>query len=338
MSAPASVGYMSVNYLDAEVFAFVCYHADMNTPETQVHEFTSAQRGERLDKIVVAQLGDALTRSQIQALIKGGEVTVNGKIEKPGVKLKGGELIRVIVPPLVQDETVEPEPIELDVIYEDDDLAVINKRAGLVVHPGTGNPKGTLVNAILARYPQIAEMNYHPNRRGIVHRLDKETSGLILIAKKANTLHKMMQQFQARTVEKVYLTLVEKLPKTPTGRIDLPIARDPKDRKKMSVQLAGRPALSEFAVLETFENGQTLVQIRLLTGRTHQIRVHMAYIGAPVVGDRVYGYRKQRISLKGQFLHAAKLCFDHPRTGERLCFESPLPPHLEAVLANLRKS
>lgn len=310
----------------------------MNTPETKTYEFIVSTPKERLDKIIVAQLGDVLTRSQIQTLIKDGEVTVDDKRVKSGVKLKGGEVIRVTVPPPVEDEAVQPEEIELDIIYEDDDLAIINKPAGLVVHPGTGNPSGTLVNAILARYPQIAEMSYAPKRRGIVHRLDKETSGLILIAKKANTLHKMMKQFQARTVDKVYLTLVERPPKTPTGRINLPIDRDQKDRKKMAVHRDGRPAVSEFMTLETFSAGQTLVQVKLLTGRTHQIRVHMAYIGAPVVGDRVYGRRKQRVSLKGQFLHATKLCFDHPRTGERMCFESPLPARLEAVLENLRNS
>lgn len=304
-------------------------------PEPQTIEFT-APAGERFDKTIVAHVGERLTRMQIQALIKDGLALVNGKPEKPGVRLKGGETIHLTIPPTPEDTTVEPEPIELDVLYEDDEIAVIDKPAGLVVHPGTGNPTGTLVNAILARFPRIAAINYAPQRRGIVHRLDKDTSGVILVAQNAPALQRLMRQFQDRTVEKLYITLVERTPKTTTGRINVPIDRDPNDRKKMSVQPKGRPAISEFAVLETFPDGQALVQIRLLTGRTHQIRVHMAYIGSPVVGDRVYGFRKQRLAVKGQFLHASRLCFDHPRTGERMCFEAPLPPRLTSVLEALR--
>lgn len=292
--------------------------------------------GERLDKVLVARLGERLTRSQIQALIKDGQATVNGAAVKTGLKLKGGEQIALTIPPPPEDDSVEPEPIALDIVYEDDDLAVINKPAGLVVHPGAGNRSGTLVNAILARYPQIAEMRYAPQRRGIVHRLDKDTSGLILIAKRAPTMRHLINQFQQRTVDKVYLALVEKPPKTSIGRIDLPIARDPNQRTRMSVQRDGRPAVSEFTVLERFNSGPALLEVKLLTGRTHQIRVHLAYIGSPIVGDAVYGYRKQR--LRGQFLHAARLCFDHPRSGERLCFEAPLPECLQTLLDELRES
>lgn len=292
--------------------------------------------GERLDKVLVARLGDRLTRSQIQALIKDGQATVNGAAVKTGLKLKGGEQIVLTIPPPPEDDSVEPEPIALDIIYEDDDLAVINKPAGLVVHPGAGNRSGTLVNAILARYPQIAEMRYAPQRRGIVHRLDKDTSGLILIAKRASAMRHLTNQFQQRTVDKVYLALVEKPPKTSIGRIDLPIARDPNQRTRMSVQRDGRPAVSEFTVLERFNSGPALLEVKLLTGRTHQIRVHLAYIGSPIVGDAIYGYRKQR--LRGQFLHAARLCFDHPRSGERLCFEAPLPERLRTLLDELREA
>ncbi|MFN8530967.1 MAG: RluA family pseudouridine synthase [Anaerolineae bacterium] len=313
----------------------------MTTPDNLSHElieFPVESGGERLDKLIVSRLSDRLTRAQIQALIKDGLVTVNDKQIKPGVRLKGGETIRVQVPLQPPEEPgIEPEPIELDVLYEDDDLAVINKPAGLIVHPGAGNERGTLANAILARYPQIAQINISPKRRGIVHRLDKDTSGLILVAKHNMAMHKLMRQFQERTVEKYYLALVEKAPKTTTGRIDAPIDRDPKNRKKMAVIKRGNPAVSEFVVLETFREGQTLVQVKLLTGRTHQIRVHMEFIGAPVVGDRIYGYRKQRIPLKGQFLHAAKLAFDHPRTGERMTFEAPLPERLQTILDDLRK-
>ncbi len=305
--------------------------------EHETYEFIVPGSGERLDKILVTQLGERLTRSQIQQLIKDGHVMVNGKAIKPGIRLKGGETIRLEIPPTPPDTTIVPEPIDLSVLYEDEDLAVIDKPAGLIVHPGVGSESGTLVHAILARYPEIAEIPIAPKRRGIVHRLDKDTSGVILIARNATAMHRLMKQFAERTVEKHYLTLVERPPKTTTGRIDAPIGRDPRDRKKMAVTRDGRPAVTEFVVLETFNEGQALVRVRLLTGRTHQIRAHMAYIGAPVVGDRVYGYRKQRISLKGQFLHAHTLTFTHPRTGERLTFTSPLPGRLQHVLDQLRR-
>ncbi|HVU12262.1 MAG TPA: RluA family pseudouridine synthase [Phototrophicaceae bacterium] len=299
-------------------------------------EFTADSPGERLDKIVTAHVGERLTRTQVQNLIRDGQVTVDGALIKAGVKLKGGERVIVTLPEAAEDNSVEPEPIPLTVVYEDDDLAVIDKPAGLVVHPGAGNPNGTLVNAILARWPQIAQMKYAPKRRGIVHRLDKDTSGLILVAKNAPSLHRLMGQFQKRTVEKVYIALLERAPKTATGRIDAPIGRDPANRRKMSVQRGGRTAISEFTVIERFADGKALVQVRLLTGRTHQIRVHMAFIGCPIVGDRLYGYRKA--SLNRPFLHAARLCFDQPRKSERMCYNSPLPESLESYLADLRKN
>ncbi len=298
-------------------------------------EFTVETRGERLDKIIAAHFGERLTRTQVQALIRDGRVMVDGQAVKAGVKLKGGERVAVDVPPPPEDRGVEAEPIPLVVIYEDDDLAVIDKPAGLVVHPGAGNESGTLVNAILARWPQIGAMNYIPRRRGIVHRLDKDTSGLILVAKNAPTLHRLVAQFQKRTVEKTYIALLERTPKTSTGRVDVPIGRDPANRRKRAVLREGRPAVSEFTVVERLSDGKALVHVKLLTGRTHQIRVHMAFLGCPLVGDALYGFRRQ--FMRGQFLHAWRLCFDQPRTGERLCFESPLPPRLEAVLAELRK-
>ncbi len=227
-------------------------------------------------------------------MIRDGLVTVDGAVVKAGVKLKGGERIVVTVPPAPEDHSVEPEPIPLNVVYEDDDLAVIDKPAGLVVHPGTGNQSGTLVNAILARYPQIAEMNYAPRRRGIVHRLDKDTSGLILVAKRAPALHRLMAQFQQRTVEKVYIALLERTPKTPTGRIEVPIGRDPNNRRKMApAARMGVPPSASSRSSSASRMGKALVQVKLLTGRTHQIRVHMAFIGCPIVGDTLYGYHRQ---------------------------------------------
>ncbi len=299
-------------------------------------EFT-APSGERLDKALVAQVGEMLSRAQIQALIKEGQVTVNGEQVKAGVKLKGGETIRVTIPPR-REETIEPEAIPLDVIYEDAEIAVIDKPAGLIVHPGVANEKGTLVHAMLARWPEIARMNIEEKRMGIVHRLDKDTSGLIVIARNDVVRRKLAAQFQERTVEKRYLALLERTPQTRTGRIEAPIARDPQQRKRMAVVRGGRPAITEYVVIDdNFKEGQAFVRINLLTGRTHQIRVHMAFIGCPVVGDRVYGFRKQRVTLKRHFLHAAELAFDHPTTGERLRFTSPLPAGLQNVMDKLRE-
>jgi 23S rRNA pseudouridine1911/1915/1917 synthase len=306
--------------------------------EPEQIEFTVTTPGERLDKLIVAHIGERLTRSQVQALIHEGSVTVNGAQIKPGVKLKGGEMIRLTIPPPPENTIVEAEPITLSILYEDADFAVIDKPAGLIVHPGAGGETGTLVHALLSRYPEIETMPYDPKRRGIVHRLDKDTSGLIIVARNAVAMNRLMKQFQQRSVEKLYLALSDRAPRTRIGRIDAPIGRDPHDRKKMAVQRGGKPAVSEFEIAEQFDNGAALVRVKLLTGRTHQIRVHLAFIDAPIVGDRLYGSRRGRVKLRRQFLHAAHLCFDHPRTGERLCFESPLPPDLQAVIDELRGS
>jgi len=301
-------------------------------------EFTVENPGERLDKLIVAEVGDSLSRAQIQALIKDGGVMVNGTQVKPGVKLKGGEHISVTIPIREENDVVKPEIIPLNVLYEDKDIAVIDKPAGMTIHPGVGNETGTLVSAMLARWPEIAKMNTNEKRAGIVHRLDKDTSGLVVIAKNDVSRRRLMEQFQSRTVEKTYLALLEKMPPTPVGRIEAPIARDPNQRKRMAVVRGGKPAITEYRVIESdFSGDQALVRVNLLTGRTHQIRVHMAFIGAPIVGDSIYGFRKQRLKLKRHFLHAAELAFDHPRTGERLRFESPLPPGLTNVLEKLRQ-
>ena len=300
-------------------------------------EFTVDAPGDRLDKLIVAHVGDSLSRAQIQTLIKDGKVTVNGSQVKPGVKLKGGERISIVIPARETSDEVIPEAIPLEVLYEDDDLAVIDKPAGMTVHPGVGNETGTLVSAMLSRWPEIANMNTVEKRAGIVHRLDKDTSGLMVIAKNDVTRRRLMAQFQARTVEKHYIALLERTPQTRTGRIEAPVGRDPNQRKRMAVVRGGKPAITEYTVLDDeFQEDRALVRVYLLTGRTHQIRVHMAFIGCPIVGDAVYGFRKQRLKLKRHFLHAAHLCFDHPRSGERLCFDSPLPPGLLNILEKLR--
>lgn len=301
-------------------------------------EFTVKAAGERLDRLIVAHVGDSLSRAQIQVLIKDGKVSVNGVQVKAGVKLKGGERISVIIPAREISDEVKPEAIPLEVLYEDDEIAVIDKPAGMTVHPGVGNETGTLVSAMLSRWPDIAKMNTVEKRAGIVHRLDKDTSGLMVIAKNDVSRRRLMAQFQARTVEKNYIALLERTPQTRTGHIEAPIGRDPNQRKRMAVVRGGKPAITEYTVIDDeFQEDRSLVRVNLLTGRTHQIRVHMAFIGCPIVGDVVYGFRKQRLKLKRHFLHAAHLCFDHPRTGERLCFDSPLPLGLQNILEKLRE-
>ncbi len=296
------------------------------------------QAKQRLDKFLLAHL-PGYSRTQAQALIRDGHVLVDGAAQKSGYRFKGGEWVSVRIPPR-EDSAIEPEDIPLDIIYEDERLAVIDKAAGMVVHPGPGNETGTLVNALLARYPELEDMMDDPqtqDRLGIVHRLDRGTSGLLVIARDKATLLGLMEQFQARTVDKVYLALLEKRPASNTGLIDAPIARDPRQRKRMAVRRDGKPAQTEFKVLDDdFQGDRALVKLKLLTGRTHQIRAHLAFIGCPVVGDAVYGRRKQRVRMKRQFLHAHELAFEHPASGERMSFVSELPVGLRSVMEKLR--
>ena len=304
----------------------------------QTLTLSADEPGQRLDKFLLGRL-PGYSRAQAQALIRSGCVLVDGAARKTGYKFKGGEQVQVRIPAR-EERSVEPEDIPLDIVYEDAQLAVINKAAGMVTHPGPGNESGTLVNALLARYPELADMMDDPqtqDRLGIVHRLDRGTSGLLVAARDKPTLLALMRQFQERSVDKVYLALLERRPKSNTGLIDAPIARDPRQRKRMAVQRGGKPAQTEFEVLDDdFQGDRALVRLKLLTGRTHQIRVHMAFIGCPLVGDTVYGRRKQRVRLKRQFLHARELTFEHPVTGERMDFVSELPVGLRAVMDKLR--
>lgn len=302
------------------------------------HIFTFDSGGERLDKLLQERLPDR-SRAQIQALIKAGLVTVDEKPVKAGHKLKGGETVRVTLPE-VETRPIEPEAIPLTLVYEDDDLAVIDKPAGMVVHPGAGNLTGTLVNALLAQFPEMSQMDDDSDeegRAGIVHRLDKDTSGLIVVAKHTDALTALMEQFRERTVEKTYLALTERTPKTSYGTIDAPIGRDPRQRQRMNVMPNGRDAVTEFQVIDTnFREGRALVRCHPRTGRTHQIRVHLAFIGCPVVGDTIYGSKRKYPDFSRHFLHAAALAFDQPTTGKRLSFASPLPEELKTLMAWLR--
>jgi 23S rRNA pseudouridine1911/1915/1917 synthase len=295
----------------------------------------SASQPERLDHFLVNQLPE-FTRSRLQGMIKKGLVKVNGEVvEKTGFKLDQGTHVTVRIPP-PQPTSLEPESIPLDIIFENDDVIVINKPSGMVVHPSAGHSAGTLVHAALAHAPQMEGIGGEI-RPGIVHRLDKETSGLILLAKNDHALQWLQKQFKDRAVKKIYLALVDGAPPTPKGRIEAPVGRDPSHRKKMAIVPVskGREAVSIYKTLESFEN-HTLLEVNILTGRTHQIRLHCAFIEAPIVGDRLYGYRKQRVNISRQFLHAARITITLPNEDEPRTFEAPLPDELEDVLAELR--
>ncbi|MCS6883513.1 MAG: RluA family pseudouridine synthase [Oscillochloridaceae bacterium] len=289
--------------------------------------------GDRLDRFV-ARAAPGLSRSYVQQLIAEGRVTVNGRIARASHLLRGGERILVTVPP-PQPTTLEPEAIPLKIVYEDADVVVVDKPAGMVVHPAPGHVSGTLANALLARYP---EMRLNGGiRPGIVHRLDQDTSGLLVVARNDRAMQMLTEQQRARTMLKLYLTVVEGHFKEPEGTIDAPIGRHPTDRLRMTVTPGGRPARTHYRVLE--ELGKySLLEARLETGRTHQIRVHMLHRNKPVLGDPTYGGRKPRptFGLTRQFLHAHRLGFYHPADGTWREFVSPLPPDLEAALERLR--
>ena len=295
------------------------------------YEFSADVPGERLDKLLADMLDD-LSRTRLQALIKEGRVRVDGAVVKPSYKVEGGETLTIFLPP-PETSAVIPQDIPLDVIYEDDDLIAINKPAGMVVHPAYGHDTGTLVNAVLFRWPQLAEVG-DEHRAGIVHRLDKDTSGVILVTKTPQAHRAIAAQFEQRQTEKHYLALVEGHPDSSTGRIEAPIGRDPRQRKRMAVVRGGREAISEFKVLEYYDEF-ALLDVQIFTGRTHQIRVHLAFINHPIVGDTIYGYRKQRIKLKRNFLHAHRITITSPSTGERLTITAPLPAGLQNVLDKL---
>jgi 23S rRNA pseudouridine1911/1915/1917 synthase len=288
----------------------------------------------RLD-VLLTQQHPELSRSHVQKLIEDGFVEVKGKKTKSNYKLRLGDQVVLDVPPPVEVD-IAPEEIPLEVVYEDSQVIVINKPRGMVVHPAAGNYQGTMVNALLAHCDDLSGIN-GVMRPGIVHRIDKDTSGLIMAAKTDQAHISLAQQIKDRTVTRRYITLVHGHIREESGIIDAPIGRDASDRKKMAVDVVhGKEAITHFKVLERLRE-YTLVEARLKTGRTHQIRVHMAYIGHPVVGDPKYGPKKPHFDLDGQFLHAQVLGFNHPTTGEYMEFSAPLPDVLEEILALVRK-
>ena len=285
--------------------------------------------GQRLDRYLTDAL-PGLSRSQIQRLIREGQVILNGQAAKPSTLVESGMLAVVRVPG--SPDEVLPQDMALDVIHEDDDLVAISKPAGMVVHPAHGHREGTLVNALLARYPTLAVGD--AGRPGIVHRLDRDTSGLIVVAKTNTALQHLREQFKQRKVKKTYLALVHGRSPSAEGVVEAPIGRDPRQRKRMAVLAGGRAARTAFRLMEDLSE-YSLLTVSPETGRTHQIRVHLAWVGVPVVGDRVYGRRRNRLELRRQFLHAWRLSFQRPGGEERLDLESPLPPDLLRVLRDL---
>jgi 23S rRNA pseudouridine1911/1915/1917 synthase len=294
---------------------------------------------ERLDRYLARTLS-GLSRSQAQRLIRQGLVTLDGEVTKPGVPVKPGMELVVQMPPPPPTYEVIPQPIHLEIIYEDDDLLVVDKPAGMVVHPAFGHREGTLVNALLARYPGLAVGD--AGRPGIVHRLDRDTSGLIVVAKTEIALKHLRRQFKSRAVQKTYLTLVHGRPPTSEGVIEAPVGRDPRQRKRMAVVPGGRTARTRYRLLEELGN-YSLLTVWLETGRTHQIRVHLAWLGVPVAGDRVYGrgrgvrLARRDMGLDRQFLHAWRLAFEHPGGKGRVELEAPLPSDLQGALSTLRR-
>ncbi len=296
-----------------------------------VMEWRVEEASRRLDQFLVEQ-GLSPSRSHIQRLVREGWITVNGQPAKTSTPLKPGDLVRAEIPP-PEPAALQPEESPLHVVFQDEDVAVIDKPAGIAVHPGAGVTAGTLANVLLFYWPDMASAG-NSLRPGIVHRLDKDTSGLMVVAKNEGSYLALSGQIKDRKLYKEYLALVNGELKPARGKIEAPIGRDPRDRKRMAVVDNGRPATTEYHVLEHLK-GYTLVLVHTITGRTHQIRVHMAAIGHPLAGDAMYG-RKPHL-LGRHFLHATKLGFELPGSGEYREFESPLPPDLEAVLADLRK-
>ena len=294
----------------------------------KVYSFVVDKPWVRLDKYVSEKCLE-LSRTYAQKLIGSGYITVNDGVAKASLKLNIGDKVNIIIP--TPPSPLSPENIPLNIIYEDDDLLVIDKPAGLTIHPAPGHPSHTLVNAILSHFPHLADIS-DSLRPGIVHRLDKDTSGVMLVAKNSVAQVNLINQFKARSVVKAYLALVKGHLTPERGIIEAPVGRDPRNRKRMAVVAEGREARTEYRVVK-YIGDYTLLEIMPETGRTHQIRVHLSAIGYPVVGDTVYGVKSAYLSR--QFIHASRLGFKLPSTGEYVEFESELAPDLEQALEKI---
>lgn len=300
--------------------------------EELIFKITSEEVNKRIDKYL-SEVIENKSRSFIQGLIDNDNIKVNDKLIKSNYKLKLNDIIEVNLPEPLELE-VKAEDIKLDIVYEDHDVIVVNKPQGMVVHPAPGNYTGTLVNALLYHCKDLSGIN-GVIRPGIVHRIDKDTSGILVVAKNDNSHNFLATQLKDHSMKREYYALVEGRVKNDTGTINEKLGRDPKDRIKMAIVKEGREAITHYEVLENYDY-TTLVKCNLETGRTHQIRVHMAHIGHPLVGDPVYGYKKSKFKLMGQMLHAKTLGFVHPTTKEFLEFSTELPSYFKNIIEKLR--
>lgn len=294
----------------------------------------SEEEGQRIDKYLSIMI-EGKSRSFVQGLIDEKKVKANSKVIKSNYKIKKGDFIEVEVPEPVE-LNVSAEEMNLDIVYEDEDVLVVNKEKGIVVHPAPGNYTGTLVNGILHHCSDLSGIN-GVIRPGIVHRIDKDTSGILVIAKNDEAHNDLAAQFKEHSIKREYYALVEGKFSNIKGTVDKPISRDKKERIKMAINSDGKRAVTHYEVLEQYDKGVSLVKCTLETGRTHQIRVHMASIGHPLVGDLVYGYKRQKFNIEGQALHAKTLGFIHPRTKGYMEFTSELPHYFKELLEKLRK-
>ena len=295
---------------------------------------STEDEGTRIDKYISSKI-ENLSRMTIQRMIENGDILVNGKVVRTSYKIQESDKIEITLEE-PKEAHLKPEDIPLDIVYEDNDILVVNKQKGLVVHPGNGNPNGTLVNAIMAHCKDSLSGIGGEIRPGIVHRIDKDTSGLLIIAKNDKAHINLSEQIKNHEVKKTYLALVRGRIKEQEATIDMPIARDEKNRIKMAVDKNGKSAITHFKVLKKYEN-YTFLEVNIETGRTHQIRVHLSKIGFPLVGDSVYSNGKNPFGVQGQMLHSYRLEFKHPVTGEVLKLEAKLPKYFQDVLDKLDK-
>jgi 23S rRNA pseudouridine1911/1915/1917 synthase len=312
--------------------------------EALAFEVSAEEAGERLDAYLAARVS-GVSRTALKRLVEDGDVTVDGRAAKPSLKLRGGERVEVEVPPPAPSD-LTPEDIPLEIVYEDETVVVVNKPAGMVVHPAAGVAAGTLANALAYHFSRLPEGG-GSFRPGIVHRLDRDTSGLIVVAKTQRAHEDLSEQFRAREVFKAYVALVHGVLKEDQGRVEEPLGRDPRHRTRMAVVRGGREAVTVWRARRRYTRF-TLLDVKIKTGRTHQIRVHLAWLKHPVVGDETYGagrdralqnpvWRARVAALGRQFLHAERLAFRHPATGERLIFDAPLPAELQNFLDELER-
>lgn len=301
--------------------------------ENEISIAVNEEDAQRRIDVFLSEKIENMSRSHAQKLIGQNDVLVNGNIVKCNYKIKKNDIVLVTIPE-PQKLEVTPEDIDIEILYEDEYLVVVNKPQGMVVHPAAGHSSGTLVNALLSKCSNLSTIN-GVVRPGIVHRIDKDTSGVLVVAKNDMAHISLAEQIKKHTVNRIYVAIVEGRIKDDEGTINLPIGRHPVERKKMAVVQNGRNAVTHYKVLERYEKN-TYIQAKLETGRTHQIRVHMAYIGHPLVGDPVYGFKKQRFKLNGQALHAKTLGFIHPATGEYMEFSAEPPLYFTELLNKLR--